>query len=490
MRSIELKTDPLGHAAPVTHVALREDGARMASCSYDGTVIVWDIRDPTVPRPLARLRHRRLVNAAAWHPSRPDRLATASADKTVGIWQVTDDGTTTLHAVLARHTDDVNSLSWTPDGARIVCVSEDGRASLWDVTSGRFIAEIGAHTAHCMMVSISRTGLVATVGEDGRVIVTDLAGDAPPAAIRYDSSIEGCAWSHAGDTLAIARDDGKVVLLTTDLSPVRTIGVSSSATRTVAWSPDDQTLLVGSYDGSVCWYDRAGTRLRRVLDERQWPRSVAAAAGVVAVGSFHNRPHLFDRATARPVAGPTAGHHGPNALTVRRRELLVGCDSGVIIGYDLTTGRSRVLPVTGSPILSVTAGDDACFAATYARQVLRVEDGMNGTAGMVTARTQLDAPVPSLCVSGDRCVAGTYNGSMVVLDRRSLAVVERHEPHDGSIKSLAPSPAGVVSGATDRRVTIGPPADRTVSPADRTVSPGDRTVSPGTGRCCGSMATW
>ena len=85
MRAIDVPAVPPGHAAPITNVALRPDGQRIATSSYDGTVIIWDPRAAGELRPLSRLRHRRLVNAAAWNPARPGLLATASADKTAAM---------------------------------------------------------------------------------------------------------------------------------------------------------------------------------------------------------------------------------------------------------------------------------------------------------------------------------------------------------------------------------------------------------------------
>ncbi|GAA2986184.1 WD40 repeat domain-containing protein [Actinokineospora diospyrosa] len=456
MRTIDLRVPPHGHAAPITHVAARPDGRRLATCSYDGTALIWDIADPAAPRPLARLRHRRLVNSSTWHPSRPDLLATASADKTVGVWRVTDEGEVHLEAVLARHTDDINSLAWLPDGVRIACVSEDGRASLWDTASGRFLAEVGAHSAHCMMVSVNAAGLVATVGEDGMIIVTDPDGTAAPAVRHYDSSIEGCAWSHAGDTLAVALDDGKVVLLSADLEPVRTIEASTSAARTVAWSADDQTLVVGSYDGSVCWFSAAGELRHRVVDERLWPRSVAVAGSVVAAGSFRDRPHLFDLASYAPLSGPTTANHGPNAMAVAAGTLHIGCDSGAVLSVDLATGASTTTEAMAGPILSLAAAEDVVYAASYAGRVVRLGPDATVDSG------QLGAPVPSLCLAGGRVIAGTYNGTVIELHPETLAVLEEYQPHGGSVKSLAATATGYASAATDRTVQLGAGADRTV----------------------------
>lgn len=197
MRPIDLPACGPGHGAPLTHVGFRPDGQRLASCSYDGTVIVWDTGDPSRPAVLARLRHRRLVNACAWNPVDGEVLATASADKTVAVWRVGEEGGAVLQTVLARHTDDINSVAWLPDGKRLICVSEDGRATLWSAADGAFLCEVGSHEAHCMMVSVSAQGLVATVGEDGLVAVSDPDGRGAPVTRRYGSSIEGCAWSHS-----------------------------------------------------------------------------------------------------------------------------------------------------------------------------------------------------------------------------------------------------------------------------------------------------
>lgn len=458
VRTIDLPAYGSGHSAPLTHVGFRPDGKRLATSSYDGSVIVWDTGDRARPVPLARLRHRRLVNASAWNPVDPEVLATASADKTVAVWRVTEEGRTTLRTVLARHTDDINSVAWLPDGERLICVSEDGRATLWSTADGTFLAEVGSHEAHCMMVSVGPHGLVATVGEDGLVAVSDPDGTTAPATRRYDSSIEGCAWSHSGRLLAVARDDGAVDLLTAGLDVVRTVPVSTSAARAVAWAEDDSAFVVGAYDGGLHWFDVVGTRLHRVEDRRVWPRSVAVAHGVVAAGSFWNGPHLYDLTTARPIAAPEDATHGPNALVQHGDELLVGTDSGLVVAVTAdaaATPSVRLIDLTDGPILSLASDGDTLYAGTYSGQVLR-HDGHTLTTG-----APLGAPVPSLAVHDGTLVAGTYNGEFVLLDPVSLAERERIAAHDGSVKSLAPVDGGFLSAATDRTVRAGGPHART-----------------------------
>ncbi|WP_107088090.1 WD40 repeat domain-containing protein [Streptomyces sp. XY152] len=457
MRTIDLPACGPGHSAPLTHVGFRPDGQRLATCSYDGTVIVWDTADPSRPTPLARLRHRRLVNASAWNPADPEVLATASADKTVAVWRVGARGRATLHTVLARHTDDINSVAWLPDGERLICVSEDGRATLWSTADGRFLAEVGSHEAHCMMVSVSAQGLVATVGEDGLVAVGDPDGPDGPRTRRYDSSIEGCAWSHSGRLLAVARDDGAVDLLTAGLDVVRTVPVSTSAARAVAWAEDDSSFVVGAYDGALHHFDVAGARLHRVEDRRVWPRSVAVAHGVVAAGSFWNGPHLYDLATGREIAAPEGATHGPNALAQHGDELLIGTDSGLVVAVRTDASGPatvRTTAFTDGPILSLATDGDTVYAGTYSGHVLRHD----GTA--LTSSAGLGAPVPSLALHEGSLVAGTYNGEFLLLTPGALDVVERIEAHDGSVKSLTAVAGGFLSAATDRTVAAGGPHGR------------------------------
>ena len=64
MRTIDLRPGPDGHAAPVTDVAFRPDGTRLATASYDGTVLLWDVSGPGRPKPpFASMRGKRMLPA-------------------------------------------------------------------------------------------------------------------------------------------------------------------------------------------------------------------------------------------------------------------------------------------------------------------------------------------------------------------------------------------------------------------------------------------
>jgi WD40 repeat protein len=462
MRVISLPQAAVGHSAPITHVDIRPDGRRLATSSYDGSVIVWDLAEPSAPRQVGMLRHRRLVNAAAWNPVNDDLIATASADKTVVVWRVDSEGEPSIVSVLSRHTDDVNAVAWLPDGRRLVCVSEDGRATLWDGVHGRFLGAVSAHAAHCMAVAVSPAGLIATAGEDGLVTVqsADPGSDAG-CRFSYDCSVEGCAWSPSGRFLAIARDDGRLDIRTASLDLVRSIVVSTSAVRSVGWADEEAALVVGAYDGRVHiitgWTDPGEEpRLWAWHNPRAWPRSVAVSGTVVAVGSFGSMPHLWDLRSPTVVDDHATATQGPNALAAHGGELFVGFDSGAVLRLrlgdpgDPATWSATMRQVTPSPILSLAASPDGVFAGSYLGTVLRLTDNS------IVESVNLGAPVPSLMYRNGMLVAGTYNGELFALRASDLGQSRCPRAHDGSVKSLAAVDGDrFVSGATDRTVAIG-----------------------------------
>jgi WD40 repeat protein len=128
-----------GHEKRVLWACFSPDSRRLATCSLDRTVRLWQV-DSRLPSPPGEGRVRRVtecqvlhahtdeVLAAAFHPD-GTRLATAGLDRAVWLWDL---ATGQEVARLQGHNDYVWSLAFSPDGKSLVSGSGDFTVRLWD----------------------------------------------------------------------------------------------------------------------------------------------------------------------------------------------------------------------------------------------------------------------------------------------------------------------------------------------------------------------
>jgi hypothetical protein len=105
-------------------------------------------------------------------------LATASADKTVRLWDVTTGKP--RGEPLTGHTDSVNGVAFSPDGKLLASASSDNTVRLWDVTTGKPHGQLlTGHTQGVWTVDFSPDGkLLASVGYGGGVRLWDIETNA------------------------------------------------------------------------------------------------------------------------------------------------------------------------------------------------------------------------------------------------------------------------------------------------------------------------
>jgi WD40 repeat protein len=189
------------------------------------------------------------LSALAWHP-RGGAIAVASFGR-VMVWDADDFQLQREYAYGGA----IETLVWSPDGRWLVAGAQDNAVHLWLPEEDQEFHMSGYETKVRELSFSSDSRWLATGGARD-ACVWDCTGAGPegrePVALPHAGRVCAVAFQHAHGLLATAAHDGEVALwsLTRGETRLATVKLTAPAS-TLAWSPDDTLLAIGSQKGGV-----------------------------------------------------------------------------------------------------------------------------------------------------------------------------------------------------------------------------------------------
>ncbi|MGQ4646015.1 WD40 domain-containing protein [Lyngbya aestuarii] len=277
-----------GHSSYVNYLVISPDGERLVSASADKTIKIWNLATGKEIRTLVKnAKHIDYFGISHdW-----SNIATVSGDNTIKIW---DFATGKEIRTLNGHSSFVNYLAISPDDKKLVSASADNTIKIWNFATGKEIRTLTGHSSSVKPLVISPDGKILVSGSaDNTIKIWDFAtGKEIHTLIGHSSSVNSLAISPDGRTLISGSADNTIKIwnLTTG-KEIRSLTGHSSYINSLVLSPDGKILISGGADNTIkIWNLATGKEIRTLTGHSSYINSLALSPDgkILVSGSADN----------------------------------------------------------------------------------------------------------------------------------------------------------------------------------------------------------
>ncbi|MBZ0280505.1 MAG: protein kinase [Anaerolineae bacterium] len=341
-----------------------------------------------------------LVLQANLIPNPPIEARRALVDVASASW---------VQARFSGHTAAVNSVTYSPDGTRVVSASADNALIIWDAQTGAMIDKLEYHTGSVNSVAYSPDGIwIASASTDKTIILWDAeTGRFTRQLTGHNERVNAVEFSPDGKTLASASLDKTIILwdvATGDI--IRTFEGHTNEVLILTFSADGKRILSGGLDNlPLLWDVVTGNIIRTFEGHTNNIFSVALSPnGKLAVTASRDQAVFIWDLEAEESLFQLTGHTSPV------RDMVFSADSQLLITASNDTSVILWNPATG--------------------QLLRTMDGHQAEVTSIT-----------LHPDGRQAITGSLDRTLILWDVASDDLIREYRITDRAY-NVAFSPDG------------------------------------------------
>lgn len=347
------------------------------------------------------------------------------------------------------------TVAFAPDGKSVVVGYGSGHVRIWDIATGKFVREFAKLTSGIRFLAFDATGTRLVIEDlDHTLRVFDAADGTE--ILRRPLPVIG----EFGGIMAVSPDLSRAVFATQDA--VGALGgwdywydVNSGETRSelapnigcAAFNADGTRIATGNTGGAIAvWeWDAEAPLITTESGSRLYDITFAPDDELLASAHEDGTVRLWDSHTLQLVRTLT-GH------TQRVWNVDFSPD-GTLVASASTDKTVRIWETAGGKLLSLLRGHEsgvrnAAFSPNGDLLATHAQDGLVKIWNTQSRADWIQLTLPNLVSSlafdstGDRVVAGSYDGGFMIWDARSGDILPGISAEDRDVRSAVFSPDG------------------------------------------------
>ncbi|MCI0684104.1 MAG: WD40 repeat domain-containing protein [Gemmataceae bacterium] len=257
--NLQMERQFVGHAAPITALAVNANGQVLVSGSGDASIRLWNQQTGKEANILTG--HAAAITSLNLNPAGTQLLST-SEDGSVKVWQLP-----IVEPKPFVHPDQVTSLAVSADAARMVTGGQDKVVRLWNLANGAAERAYAGPTLAVTAVAISNDNRFVAAGSADKTLHLWGFGDAKVLQkLTFPNVVHSVAFTPDGQFVIAGLADGVIkVHKTVDGKEDKTFAGHKGAVAGLAIAPKGDVLISASGDKTIQLWTIADAKSKTTL---------------------------------------------------------------------------------------------------------------------------------------------------------------------------------------------------------------------------------